>query len=113
MKKPGARLLRQITLAAWLLLLASVASWPLGSTGIGWPTTALACLPLLAPLIGLARDSRRTLRWAPLTLAPALALALTEILVNPAARNSASWSLALILAAFASVIATLRRTQAD
>jgi hypothetical protein len=44
---------------------------------------------------------------------PPLALALTEILVNPAARTRAAVSLALILAAFAAVIAALRTTASD
>lgn len=101
--------LRQVAFAVWLALLISIACWPLGAGGIGPLTTALAFLPLLAPMPGMARGTRRTLRWAPLTLAPSLALALTEILVNPAARTRASVSLALILAAFAAVIATLRR----
>lgn len=108
-----ARNLRHVALAVWLALLVSVACWPLGDGGIGPLTTALAFLPLLAPLPGMARGLRHTLRWAPLTLAPPLALALTEILVNPAARTRASVSLALLLAAFAAVIATLRRSPRD
>ena len=103
----------RVALAVWLALLISVACWPLGEGGIGPLTTALAFLPLLAPLPGMARGTRRTLRWAPLTLAPPLAIALTEILVNPAARTRASVSLALILAAFAAVIAALRRASPD
>ena len=108
-----ARNLGQVALAVWLALLISIACWPLGDGGIGPLTTALAFLPLLAPLPGMARGTRRTLRWAPLTLAPPLALALTEILVNPAARTRTSVSLALILVAFAAVIATLRRAARD
>jgi uncharacterized membrane protein len=108
-----ARNLGQVALAVWLALLISIACWPLGDGGIGPLTTALAFLPLLAPLPGMARGTRRTLRWAPLTLAAPLALALTEILVNPGARTRASVSLALILAAFAAVIATLRRAPRD
>ena len=108
-----ARAMRQVALAVWLALLISIACWPLGDAGIGWLTTALAFLPLLAPAGGMARGVRRTFRWAPLTLAPPLALALMEILVNPAARTRASVSLGLILVAFAAVIATLRRTAPD
>lgn len=113
MNDQSGRHLYRIALAVWLALLISIACWPLGDGGIGPLTTALAFLPLLAPLPGMARGTRRTLRWAPLTLAPPLALALTEILVNPAARTRASVSLALILAAFAAVIATLRRAAPD
>jgi uncharacterized membrane protein len=105
--------MRRLALAAWLALLISIACWPFGDAGIGPLTTALALLPLLAPLPGMARGTRRTLRWAPLVLALPLTLALTEILVNPAARTRAAVSLALLLAAFAAVIATLRRTAPD
>ena len=83
MNDGSGRNLRRVALAVWLALLISIACWPLGDGGIGPLTTALALLPLLAPLPGMARGTRRTLRWAPLTLAPPLALALTEILVNP------------------------------
>jgi len=113
MNDQRAHAMHQVTLAVWLALLISIACWPLGDAGIGSATTALALLPLLAPIRGMARGARRTLRWAPLTLAPPLALTLTEILVNPAARTRVSVSLALILAAFAAVIATLRRTAPD
>lgn len=113
MNGESGRNLCRVALAVWLVLLLSVACWPLGDAGIGWLTTALAFLPLLAPLPGMARGTRRTLRWAPLTLAPPLALALTEILINPAARTRATVSLALILAAFAAIIAALRRTAPD
>lgn len=109
----SARNLRPVALAVWLALLISIACWPLGDGGIGALTTALALLPLLAPMPGMARGTRRTLRWAPLTLALPLALALTEILVNPAARTRASVTLALILVAFAAVIATLRKSAPD
>jgi uncharacterized membrane protein len=108
-----ARAMHHVTLAVWLALLISIACWPLGDAGIGGLTTALALLPVLAPVSGMARGVRRTLRWAPLTLAPPLALALTEILVNPSARTRATASLALIVASFAAVVATLRRTAPD
>jgi len=97
---------RRAALLAWLALVASVASWPLAGTGVA--LAALAGLPLLLPVAGLARGTPRTLRWAPLTQAPALALALTEVLANPAARTVASLTLALLLLAFASVIAAQR-----
>jgi uncharacterized membrane protein len=92
----------------WILLVASIAAWPFATAGIGPASTAIALLPLLLPLPGLIRRRRRTLQWAPLTLAPALAVALTEILVNAPARVPATLSLALSFAAFAGVIAALR-----
>ena len=80
---------------------------------LGRLSTALALLPLLPPIAGILRGRRRTLAWAPLALAPALALAVTEILVNAAARNRATVSLALILLAFASVLGALRSAGRD
>ena len=102
-----ARLCR-LALGAWLLLIASIVAWPLAEAGIGIITTAIALLPLLLPLPGLVRARRRTLKWSSLTLAPALALALTEILVNAPARVPATLTLALIFAAFAIIVAALR-----
>ncbi len=105
----GAGAAGRFALAAWIALLLSVACWPLGRSGIGNLATTLALLPLLAPLRGMARGRRRTLRWAPLTMAPALAIALTEVVVNEPARIRAAATLALILVAFAAVIAGLRQ----
>ncbi len=113
MESQRARRPMVLALGLWLALVASIASWPLGGAGIGWPTAALAWLPLLAPLAGLARGAQRTFRWAPLTLAPALAITLTEALVNPAAQTRAAITLALALASFAAVIASLRSAEQD
>jgi len=99
---------RRIALAAWILLAASVAAWPFGEARIATITTVIAFLPLLLPLPGLASGSRRALRAAPMALAPALALAITESLANPAARLRAGLTLAFVLAAFAGVVAALR-----
>jgi uncharacterized membrane protein len=99
---------RRLAIGVWLLLAASIAAWPINATGIGLTTTAIALLPLIPPLPGLVRGRRRILQWSPLTLAPALAIALTEILVNAAARVFVTLTLALILAAFATVVAALR-----
>jgi uncharacterized membrane protein len=109
MDESGAGATGRFALAAWIALSLSVACWPLGPGAIGPLATAFALLPLLAPLRGMARGRRRTLRWAPLTMAPALTIALTEVVVNEAARIRAAATLALILAAFAAVIAALRR----
>lgn len=112
MSERRASVLRRLTLAIWCVLILSIACWPLGG-GIGWITTALASVPLLLPVPGIIRGRRRTLGWAPLAMAPALALALTEITVNAAARNRATISLGLILLAFASVLAALRSAARD
>jgi len=98
----------RLAFGVWLLLLASIAAWPFAAAGISRVTTVIALLPLLPPLPGLLRGRRRTLQWTPLTLAPALALTLAEILVNAPARVPATLTLALILAAFAIIVAALR-----
>ena len=48
-----------------------------------------------------------------MALAPALTLALTEFLVNPPARPFAGATLALVLAAFAAILAALRTLPRD
>ena len=108
MSPQRARAAGRIAAGAWLLLILSVLCWPLGASTVGWATTAIAFLTLLPPLPGLARGTRRTQSWAPLTLAPVLALSLTEVLVNPAARARVAVTLALVLAAFAAILAALR-----
>ena len=100
--------MRRLAVAAWLLLVLSVAAWPFVGARIGPVTTAIAFLPLLLPLPGLVGDSGRALRGAPLALAPLLALAVTEYLVNPPARPWAGLSLALAFVAFAAIVAALR-----
>ena len=105
-----ADLAARFAVAAWILLAACVAAWPFAGLGIGRVTTAIAFLPLLLPLPGIVRRSTRALRAAPMALAPALALAITETLVNPTARGLTGASLALVLLAFAAVVARLRAT---
>ena len=103
-----ARNARVFALAAWILLALSVAAWPFTGAGIGAISSAVAFLPLLLPLRGIARGSVRALRASPMALAPALALAITETLANPAARLPAGATLALVLLAFAGVVAAIR-----
>ncbi len=104
-----AQVARRLAIAAWLLLAASVACWPFVGAGIGALSTAVAFFPLLLPLPGITRASIPTLRAAPMALAPALALAVTEILVNPDGRPWAGASLGLALLSFAAVLAALRQ----
>lgn len=104
---------QRFALTIWILLAACVATWPFADSGIGWITAALAFLPLLLPLPGMLRSSRKALRAAPMALAPALALALTESLANPPARAIAGSSLALVLIAFAAIVAALRTAPRD
>ena len=101
---------RRATLALWLGLLALLLAWhaAAGARGLGTGVLAAIALPLLAPLPGLWQGRRRTYRWAPLTLAPALAWSLTEIVANPAARGIATGSALLAFLALAAVVAALR-----
>jgi uncharacterized membrane protein len=107
------RAARRLAGIVWLLLAASVAYWPAGRSGIGWTTAAIALVPLLLPLAGIARGSRRAYGLAALMLAPALALALTELVANESARTRATATLALVFLAFASLIAALRSAPAS
>lgn len=101
---------RMATLLAWLGLLSLLLAWNLspGAAALGTVTLAVVGVPLLAPLQGLWRVRRRTYRWAPLTLAPALAWSLTEILANPPARGFATGCALLAFLALAAVVAALR-----
>jgi uncharacterized membrane protein len=104
----GARGLRGLALAAWLLLAASIVAWPLRRSGVGWGVTAIALVPLFLPLAGMLRGSPRAWRAASLALAPALAVGLMEYLANPAARIRTGVSLGLVCVAFASLLAAIR-----
>jgi uncharacterized membrane protein len=103
-----ARTVRRLAVAAWILLGASVAIWPVAGAGIGPLICAIAFVPLLLPLHGIVRDSPVWLRAAPMTIAPALALSITEILVNPPARPFACATLTCAFLAFAAIVAALR-----
>lgn len=103
----------RFALGAWFALAACIAIWPFAGAGIGPVTATLAFLPLLLPLPGIIRGSRRAWSAAPMALAPALALAITETLVNPPARLLAGASLAFVLVAFAAVMAALRAAPKD
>ena len=99
--------LRRAAIAIWLLLMASVAAWPFASA-TGWFLAAVAFVPLALPLPGIVAGSSRALRAGTLALAPLLAIAVTEYLVDAAARPWVGASLALSFAAFAAIVAALR-----
>jgi uncharacterized membrane protein len=104
-----ARRVQRLAIGAWILLTASVACWPLTRTsGIGVVTSVIALVPLLLPIAGILRGSQRAWRIAALTLAPVLALAVTEFLVNAPSRPWAGTTLALIVLAFAGLVAALK-----
>jgi uncharacterized membrane protein len=104
---------RRLTLAAAALLGACVAAatlrgapWP---ANVGW--TLLMLVPLLLPLPGLLRGTRRTFAWATLCVAPYFAYGLTEVVANPSARGVAAAILFASLAWFASLVYGLRVTR--
>jgi uncharacterized membrane protein len=100
---------RSLTIGLWAAVTVSLLAWIL--VGYSWPICAAAVLPLLAPLNGLIRGRRHTYAWATLFAIPYLAFALTELLVNPAARWVAAMSLLLVFAWFCSMILFLRASR--
>lgn len=80
--------------------------------GYPWMMCVAAALPLLAPLHGLVRGRRYTYAWATLFAVPYIVFALTELLVNPAARWVAAVSLLLVFAWFCTMILFLRASRA-
>jgi uncharacterized membrane protein len=101
---------RSLTIWLWGAVALSLLAWMLA--GYPWPICLLAVLPLLAPLNGLLRGRRHTYAWATLFAIPYLAFALTELLVNPAARWVAAMSLLLVFGWFCTMILFLRVSRA-
>ncbi|MGA1729110.1 MAG: DUF2069 domain-containing protein [Steroidobacteraceae bacterium] len=97
--------------AAWLVAILTNSAWHLASQ----PTAAEGLLlavtggPMLLPLPGLWALRRRTLGWAPLTLSPAMTIALTELIANPEERWIAAAAAFSCFLALAGVVAALRR----
>ena len=111
--QPPARLestARALTIWLWGAVALSLLTWIM--VGYSWPICIAAVLPLLAPLTGLIRGRRHTYAWATLFAIPYLAFALTELLVNPAARWVAAMSLLLVFAWFCAMILFLRASRA-
>jgi uncharacterized membrane protein len=102
---------RSLTIWLWAAVLLSLLAWI--PAGYPWPICLLAALPLLAPLTGLVRGRRHTYAWATLFAIPYLAFALTELLVNPAARWVAALSLLLVFGWFCTMILFLRVSRAQ
>jgi len=97
---------RTVTLGLWLATVVSLLAWM--AAGYSRILCVTAVLPLLAPLNGLIRGRRYTYGWATLFAIPYLALALTELLVNPSARWIVGTSLLLVFAWFCTMIWYLR-----
>jgi uncharacterized membrane protein len=100
---------RALTIWLWAAVALSLLGWMLA--GYPWLICVLAVLPLLAPLNGLWRGRRHTYAWATLFAIPYLVFALTELLVNPAARWVAAFSLLLVFAWFCTMILFLRASR--
>lgn len=101
---------RALVLACWALLALTLSAWyasllaPAAAALAGLLTIA----PLALPLPGLLARRRRTYRWSPFTLAPALGWSLTELVANPAARPFAIAAGCLAFLGLAAVVAWLR-----
>jgi uncharacterized membrane protein len=101
---------RGFTIGLWIAMAASLLCWSLA--GYPWIICVLAVLPLTVPLNGLIRGKRYTYAWATLFAVPYVMFALTEILVNPAARWVASISLILVFSWFCAMVLFLRASPA-
>jgi uncharacterized membrane protein len=101
---------RLLTIGLWIAVALSLLSWI--TVGYPWPICVLAVLPLAAPLNGLVRGRRHTYAWATLFAIPYLVFAMTELLVNPAARWAASVSLLLVFGWFCTMVLFLRASRA-
>ena len=101
---------RSLTIGLWSAVALSLLAWMTA----GYPRLIciLAVLPMLAPLNGLLRGRRHTYAWATLFAIPYLVFALTELLVNPAARWVAAMSLLLVFGWFCTMILFLRASRA-
>ena len=102
----AARKAQLLSIWLWAAVALSLLAWMLA--GYSWPICLIAVLPLLAPLRGLIQGRRYTYAWATLFAIPYLMFAITELLVNPAARAVASVSLLLVFAWFCTMILFLR-----
>lgn len=101
---------RSLAVWLWAAVVLSLLAWAIA--GYPWPICLLAALPLLAPLSGLKSGRRYTYAWATLFAIPYLAFAITELLVNPAARWVAAMSLLLVFGWFCTMILFLRVSRA-
>ncbi len=102
---------RALTITLWAALCASLLLW--AAAGYSWLLCLFATLPLLAPLRGLILGRRYTYAWATLFAIPYFAFAVTEILVNPAARWVAGATLVLVFAWFCAMVVYLRSSPAQ
>lgn len=106
---------RRAVILLWIALGATLSAWSLadGSTPGGMVLALITVGPLLLPLPGLWAGRRRSYRWAPLTLAPALACSLTELVANPPQRALAAFVALLSFLCLAAIVAALRSMPPD
>ena len=101
---------RRCVLAAAAVLAACVAVATLRSAPVPanlvWTVALL--LPIMAPLSGLIRGTRRTYAWAALCVAPYFIYGVTEVIANPAVRVAAGTILFASLAWFITLVRYLR-----
>ena len=102
----GAARARGAAVLMWVAVVLSSLAWI--AAGYPWPLCVAAAVPLLAALRGLIRGHRYTYAWASLLSTGYLLFALTELLVNPAARWVAGLSLLLVFGWFCTMVAYLR-----
>ena len=101
---------RLLTIVLWSALALSLLAWT--QAGYAWLLCVVAVIPLLAPLNGLIKGRRHTYAWATLFTIPYIMFAITELLVNPAARWVASISLLLVFGWFCTMVLYLRASRA-
>jgi uncharacterized membrane protein len=109
----GPEIARRLALASLAVLALSVVAVSVAAAGLpngAWLGLGLM-LPLLLPLPGLLRRTRRTYAWATLVLAPYVIYGVTEAVANPVARTSAATVLIASLASFVALVAYLRVTR--
>lgn len=109
----SAQRLRIAVLLLFAALALSVLAWQFSrlSEGSVWPLLLLA--PLLAPLRGLLRGRRYTYAWSALLVIGYVAVGLTEVLADPAARLFPALVLFLSFALFIALVAFLRLTRPE
>ncbi len=106
---------RNAALALFGCLVVGMTAWHWTRLrGVGLAAAlAVTVIPLLAPLRGLARLERYTYRWAALTLVPAMAWSLTELVASPGSRAIAAGLGMAGFLALAAIVAALRTMPAS
>lgn len=109
----AARRANRITLGTLASLLVVILAWPLqgGLTARNFVIAGALAAPLLLPIRGLWRGSRRTHAWATLCVIPYFIVGTVESISNPDTRAWSATALALALVLFTALIVYLRLTR--